>query len=338
MSTGSDKEASRNASPEARVAILIAAYNAAETIATAVESSLAQPEAAEIVVIDDASSDATVAVATQAAGGDPRFKVIEQAFNQGPSAARNRGIEATSAPILMVLDSDDAFLPGRLAAITAEEDWDLCADNVWFTQDRDRLPSGPPGSAGGNRRCDLDLATYVEENIGSRNRVRSELGFLKPAFRRDFLDRHNLRFDETCRLGEDFVLYANMLARGARYRLLERCGYAALVRGNSLSAKHSVTHLRAFLRGTRAIGSLPGLTERERRVLASHVRHLEEKVYHREVLETRQYEGVAAAIWSALWKPTALRDILYDRWQGPRPMVSGSRMMITPDDFTRLSA
>ena len=318
------------------VAILIAAYNAADTIATAVRSSLDQPEAMEVVVIDDASSDATVELATKAAGGDPRFKVIEQAFNQGPSAARNRGIEATKAPILMVLDSDDAFLPGRLAAITAQEGWDLCADNVWFTEDRDQLPLGPPEGSAGVRSCDLSLATYVGENIGSRRRVRSELGFLKPAFRRDFLVKHGLKFDEDCRLGEDFVLYANMLARGARYRLLERCGYAALVRGDSLSSKHSVSHLRAFLRGTRAIMSLPGLSQEERRVLARHAQHIEEKVHHREVLETRQYEGVAPAIWSALWKPTALRDIMYDRLQSQRPMTRGSRMMISPDDFARL--
>lgn len=329
MSSGSHRNGS--------VAILIAAYNAAGTIATAVQSSLKQPEAMEVVVIDDASSDETVKVATQAAAGDPRFKVIEQAFNQGPSAARNRGIEATKAPILMVLDSDDAFLPGRLAAITTQENWDLCADNVWFTEDRDQLSSGPPGGAGGERVCDLSLATYVGENIGSRRRIRSELGFLKPAFRRDFLTKHDLRFDENCRLGEDFVLYANMLARGARYRLLERCGYAALVRGDSLSSKHSVSHLRAFLRGTRAIMDLPGLSDVELRVLERHARHIQEKVHHREVLEKRYYDGVPSAIWSSLWKPTALRDILYDRVQGQHPVVRGSRMMISPSDFTRLS-
>lgn len=328
MSSGSQTKGS--------VAILIAAYNAADTIATAVKSSLSQPEAMEVVVIDDASSDATIEVATKAAGGDPRFKVIEQAFNQGPSAARNRGIEATKAPILTVLDSDDAFLPGRLAAITAQQGWDLCADNVWFTEDRDRLSSGPPEGRGGDRACQLSLATYVGENIGSRNRVRSELGFLKPAFRREFLVKHDLKFNENCRLGEDFVLYANMLALGARYRLLERCGYAALVRGDSLSSKHSVSHLRAFLRGTRAIEALPWLSPEERRVLARHARHVEEKVHHREVLEKRRYDGVPSALWAGLWKPTALRDILYDRMQGQRPVARGSRMMISPDDFSRL--
>ncbi|MEM6584698.1 MAG: glycosyltransferase family 2 protein [Pseudomonadota bacterium] len=330
MSTASDKDAV--------VAVLIAAYNAADTIGTAVKSALSQPETAELVVIDDASSDRTVEVAEAAAGGDPRFKAIKQAFNQGPSAARNRGIDATTAPILMVLDSDDVFLPGRLAAITAQEDWDLCADNVWFTDDRETLSSGPPAHTSGARICDLDLATFVEENIGARHRVRSELGFLKPAFRRDFLTKHGLRFDETCRLGEDFVLYAQMLAHGARYRLLERCGYAALVRNDSLSAQHSVTHLRAFLRGTRAIEALPNLSDAERRVLSRHARHIEDKVRHREVLETRHYEGLWPAIGSLVSKPTALRDILYDRLQVSRPVSQASRLMISAEDFTRLSA
>ena len=45
-------------------------------------------ESLEVVLIDDASRDATIDKAIEAAGDDPRFRVIRQAFNQGPSAAR----------------------------------------------------------------------------------------------------------------------------------------------------------------------------------------------------------------------------------------------------------
>ncbi|MEM7688753.1 MAG: glycosyltransferase [Pseudomonadota bacterium] len=323
---------------DAQVAVLIAAFNAEATIATAVQSSLEQAETAEVVVIDDASTDATVEKAVEAAKGDARFTIIKQPFNQGPSAARNRGIEATSAPILAVIDSDDAFLAGRFAAITAQEDWDLCADNVWFTEDPGMLFASPSESQAFTRSCDLDLTTYVEANIGSKSRVRSELGFLKPAIRRSFLEEHGLEFDERCRLGEDFVLYAGMMARGARYRLIERCGYAALVRNNSLSAKHSVTHLRAFLKGTQATLKGVKLSDAERRAFDHHARHLMDKIVHREVLEIRQYDGVMPAIWSALGKPTALRDIFYDRIRGGDPDPGNSRLMISADDFARLRA
>ena len=42
-----------------KVAVIVAAYNVAETIAKAVTSALAQPETAEVVVVDDASEDHT---------------------------------------------------------------------------------------------------------------------------------------------------------------------------------------------------------------------------------------------------------------------------------------
>ena len=65
--------------------------------------------------VDDASTDGTADAARAAGDGSGRLKVLTQPLNAGTSAARNRGIAESTAPWIGVLDSDDFFLPGRLA-------------------------------------------------------------------------------------------------------------------------------------------------------------------------------------------------------------------------------
>jgi glycosyltransferase involved in cell wall biosynthesis len=93
------------------VACIIAAWNAERHLGAAIRSVLAQTRAvAEIVVVDDGSSDATAEVA--ASFGAP-VRVIRQS-NGGQASALNRGIAESRAPILAFLDSDDLWEPHKL--------------------------------------------------------------------------------------------------------------------------------------------------------------------------------------------------------------------------------
>ena len=93
------------------VSIVIPCFNAARTLYATLESAVAQGEsAAEIVVIDDGSTDGTVAIARSF---EPRVRVLRQP-HRGVSAARNLGIAATHARWIVFLDSDDQLLPGTL--------------------------------------------------------------------------------------------------------------------------------------------------------------------------------------------------------------------------------
>lgn len=108
------------ASPEAGgtgvapVSVVIAAYNRAGLVGRAIESVLAQEPVrpAEIVVVDDGSADDTAAVA-EAMGA----RVVRHGVNRGESRARNTAIEAATQPWIALLDSDDEWLPGHLAAL-----------------------------------------------------------------------------------------------------------------------------------------------------------------------------------------------------------------------------
>jgi len=233
------------------VTVVIAAWRAAATIGRAVSSALAQPETAEVVVVDDASGDdgATLAAARAADDGTGRLTLLAQPQNAGPAAARNAALKASKAPWIAVLDSDDFMEPGRLAKLMAlaGSGYDLIGDDLLQT------PEGQPVSAGqplwfrdDQTPLDISFGFFIDSNITKASRLRRELGFLKPLMRRAFLERHGLAYNETMRLGEDYDLYARALSLGAKMRLIPWTGYVSVMRGNSLSLNHGRADLAAL--------------------------------------------------------------------------------------------
>jgi glycosyltransferase involved in cell wall biosynthesis len=99
-----------------KVSTVIPAFNAARTIAQAIDSALAQDyDGQEIVVVNDGSTDST-AMILQSYGD--RVKVVTQP-NRGAAAARNAGVANSSGEYIAILDSDDLWLAGKLRAMAA---------------------------------------------------------------------------------------------------------------------------------------------------------------------------------------------------------------------------
>lgn len=93
------------------VSVIIPVYNGECFLREAIESVLAQTyRPLELIVVDDGSTDRTSEIARSYA----QISYIRQP-NGGVAAARNRGIQATSGEYLAFLDSDDVWLPGKLA-------------------------------------------------------------------------------------------------------------------------------------------------------------------------------------------------------------------------------
>ncbi len=285
------------------VCVIIAAFNAASTIGSAVASALAEPEVSEVVVVDDASTDDSDQAAMAADDGSRRLKVVRQSRNAGPSAARNLGIAISRAPRIAILDSDDLILPGRFAALAAAPVAELVADNILFV-DPDRAPWPPivPVTMPADF-TDLSLATFVQGNIAHRKRPRGELGFLKPVLSRAFLDGQGLRYDESIRLGEDYDLYVRMMMRGARFLATRRIGYAAQVRAASLSGQHRTRDLLELYRASRRHLDAIDPSDPAFAMIRRHARQVRGKFLYRDFLDRKSENGLLAAAAFALWPP-----------------------------------
>jgi succinoglycan biosynthesis protein ExoU len=292
------------------ICVIIAARNAEATVAAAVASALRQPEVAEIIVVDDASTDRTGAVAEDAGDGSGRLKILRFTHNVGPAAARNAAIATSTAPLLCVLDADDYFLDGRLGRLlSAPRTWDLIADDIVMVRGSDASAAAALVTGPGQPQP-LSLEAFVTGNIGRAGAYRRELGFLKPLIRRAFLEGAGLRYDERLRLGEDYALYVEALAAGAVFAVTAPCGYVAVERSDSLSAQHRTDDLAAVLAFDAAMLARRDLDPGVRAALRLHRGATRRKWQHRRILDQRRARGYAAAMGEFLRAPGAWRYIL----------------------------
>lgn len=302
------------------VDVLIAVWNDARTIEKAVRSALSDACVNHVIVIDDASTDntASVVASLQAeAGGRLIYRRLEK--NGGPAVARNRGLDASTAPWVAILDGDDYFLPNRMKVLLdASDGADFVADDqLQIKQDGGEteflIGHGTPMT--------IDLATFVTENLSKGPRPRKEYGFLKPIMRRSFLDAHQLRYDEQLRLGEDFALYTRALAAGAIFRVVPDRTYASVVRSGSISGHHSKADLERLRESSRFLGQLPRLTDRERALLRMHYEAIDARIQWLNVIDAVKCRSIAAFLppffvsWTTsaylaarLWEQVVLRS------------------------------
>ncbi len=101
--------------PAPLISIIIPAFNAGAVISQSLASARAQTcSDFEAIIVDDGSTDDTVARAKQFAEADARFTILPHA-NAGVSAARNAALEKARGNFIAFLDADDVWLPEKLS-------------------------------------------------------------------------------------------------------------------------------------------------------------------------------------------------------------------------------
>ena len=101
------------------LSIVVPAYNEESTLSEIVARLLAVPEAGEIVIVNDCSTDGTRAIAERLAAEHPRVKVAHHAVNAGKTEALKTGFAMTTGQIVIVQDADLEYDPAEIADVIA---------------------------------------------------------------------------------------------------------------------------------------------------------------------------------------------------------------------------
>jgi glycosyltransferase involved in cell wall biosynthesis len=147
----------------AAYSVVIPAFNAAETIGEAIASVLGQTVLpAEILVVDDGSTDATAALAGKA---HPLVRVIVQA-NTGCGGATTRGIAESRHAIIATLDADDVWLPGKMERQLSRFSEDQTIDGVFSNLELFGEESMTGRVQAGWVRSTMVIRRHVFETVG----------------------------------------------------------------------------------------------------------------------------------------------------------------------------
>lgn len=202
------------------VSIVIAAFNCEAFIDRAIKSALVQKYSnLEVIVVDDKSTDNTRKIVEILSIYDSRIRLICCDKNEGPSAARNVGIDAASGKWIAILDADDAFDPDRigpLLTIAERYECDIVADNFVFFDQNTQKYSNPAMDPEPDIEI-IDVYSFVEPF--SRSTADSDYGLLKPMISRKFLLDNGIRYRKNIRHGEDWNFIFEALNAGAIYAL-----------------------------------------------------------------------------------------------------------------------
>lgn len=222
MDTGSDRRVDRGID----VSVVVPAYNCRASLDRCLTSLLVQRVAMEIMVVDGGSRDGTRALLDLYAAHHPRLiTVVHDAHPCTPGSARNRGLARVTGRYVFFCDAGDHLAPGALARLVAVAD----------RNDADVVLGRVAGVRTGLRQS-ADRAALTD--------VYDDLTCFK-LFRRDWLERHGIRFDETLRIGEDmaFAVHAYCHARVISVVADQDC-YHAEGRGEA-SGRDPLAWLRA---------------------------------------------------------------------------------------------
>lgn len=98
-----------------QICVIMPVYNEEATLEEVLDSVASRPETAEIIVVDDASSDNSAEVAEKYARkvkrGRPKVKTLRQPKNLGKGAAIRRGFTEVTAPVVIIQDADKEYTP-----------------------------------------------------------------------------------------------------------------------------------------------------------------------------------------------------------------------------------
>lgn len=290
-----------------KATVIIPCYNSEGTIERAVRSALDQTLPVRVIVVDDCSRDRSFDIVQAMVASEPRLTAVRQPNNGGPSAARNTALRLVTTPWVAGLDSDDYLLPGRMRRLVEHAEAqgaDFVADDLIRLNPGDRPEDGfrvwrddPVGI------LELPTDEFVRQNITKYAGFRREIGYLKPLMRMDFLRRKGLFYDEGMRLSEDYEFYVRSHIEGARWQIIDPCGYIAVNRQGSLSNAVAASALKTIREADTALMRTPGLGADVRRAIGEHREYVTTDLAWMNLIEAVKARRPAAALATFGYSP-----------------------------------
>lgn len=213
------------------VSIIVPVYNAAKYLHKCINSVQNQTFTDwELLLIDDGSTDESLAICQSYACKDGRISVFAKK-NGGVSSARNVGIQNATCDSILFLDSDDTLPASSLMDLYSTDSADLIIGSV-ISEERIIAVPVTPQLYQGQQLTDL-IAQYVNEHMLFKS-VWAKL------YKLDIIRKYNIKFDTSLCLGEDtvflteYLMYINnlLIAPNTCYNY----NYEAI---NSYAAKYS---------------------------------------------------------------------------------------------------
>jgi glycosyl transferase family 2 len=195
--------------PAPSFSVIIAAYQAAETVGEAVASAFEQTLSPhEVIVCDDGSTDDIEVALAPFAG---RVTLIRRERNGGESAAKNTASRAASGDFVAILDADDIYLPRRLESL---------AELASVRPDLDILTTDALLEVGGTTLRRAYDGTWLFE-VGDQRRAALEGNFMfgLATVRRSALLAAG-GWDESIRWTADWELWLRLIFAGSRAGLV----------------------------------------------------------------------------------------------------------------------
>lgn len=199
--------------------IIIPVYQAEKTIRTCLNSLLGQNyEDFEAILIDDGSTDRSGIICEEYVNKDARFRYIRKE-NEGPSAARNIGLELAQGEYIFFLDSDDryceTYLEGFSRLISEYRD----VDSFWcgFTTISDDPSENGSGAALSQNES---ICLYDRTELMALHANKFFAPLWNKAFRSSIIKENSLLMDRNLSLGEDLLFNLEYLDVCSNNRIL----------------------------------------------------------------------------------------------------------------------
>lgn len=230
MNTTASPAATAGKQTRPLLSVIVQVYNVEKYLDECISSIRAQTYTElEILLLDDGSTDGSGAICDAHAAADSRVRVIHKA-NSGVSRTRNLGLDKARGELITFVDSDDYLAPDFFAdmaeaMLSSSADLAMAGHTRILPDSSRQACSFSPGIIGRKDFSMLFAEVKIQKTAFTWSRI----------FPAETIRRHNLRFTEDMKLGEDSVFLLTYLQYCRSVCFVANSGYFYRIMPGSLS-------------------------------------------------------------------------------------------------------